>query len=64
MSIPDEIKSSFRHGTVLTRLMYVNGAVFLLIKLVEVIGVLSGSPGLATAVISNLAVPASISALH
>lgn len=63
MSILDEIKNSFRHGTVLTRLMYVNGAVFLLIKLTEVIGVLSGSPGLATAVISNLAVPASIGAL-
>jgi membrane associated rhomboid family serine protease len=63
MSIPDEIKSSFRHGTVLTRLMYVNGAVFLLIKIIEVIGVLTASPGLATAVISNLAVPASVSAL-
>ncbi len=63
MSIWDEIKGSFRHGTVMTRLMYVNGAVFLLIKIIEVIGVLSASPVLATTVISNLAVPASVGAL-
>jgi membrane associated rhomboid family serine protease len=63
MSIWDEIKGSFKHGTALTRLMYINGAVFLLIKIVEVIGVLSSSPGLAPAVISNLAVPASLSTL-
>ena len=63
MSIWDEIKGSFKHGTVLTRLMYVNGAVFLLIKIIEVIGVLSASPMLATTVISNLAVPASVGAL-
>ncbi len=63
MSIWDEIKGSFKHGTALTRLMYINGAVFLIIKIVEVIGVLSSSPGLAPAVISNLAVPASTGAL-
>ena len=63
MSIWDEIKGSFKHGTALTRLMYINGAVFLIIKIVEVIGVLSSSPGLAPAVISNLAVPASTDAL-
>lgn len=63
MGIWDEIKGSFKHGTVLTRLMYVNGAVFLFIKIIEVIGVLSSSPLLATTVISNLAVPASLGAL-
>jgi len=63
MSIWDEIKGSFKHGTALTRLMYINGAVFLFIKIIEVIGVLTSSPGLATAVISNLAVPASTAAL-
>ena len=63
MGIWDEIKASFRHGTALTRLMYINGAVFLAIKIIEVIGVLTASPGLAPAVISNLAVPASISTL-
>ncbi|NLE35090.1 MAG: rhomboid family intramembrane serine protease [Bacteroidales bacterium] len=63
MSIWDEIKGSFRHGTALTRLMYINGAIFLIIKVIEVIGVLSGSDSLAPAVISNLAVPASLGAL-
>ncbi|MCU0458353.1 MAG: rhomboid family intramembrane serine protease [Bacteroidales bacterium] len=63
MGIWDEIKGSFRHGTALTRLMYINGAVFLVIKIIEVIGVLTASPGLAPAVISNLAVPASLSVL-
>ncbi len=63
MGIWDEIKSSFRHGTTLTRLMYINGAVFIIIKITEVIGVLAGSTALASAVVSNLAVPASISAL-
>ncbi len=63
MNIWDEIKGSFKHGTALTRLMYINGAVFLIIKIIEVIGVLTASPGLAPAVISNLAVPASTTAL-
>ena len=63
MSIWDEIKGSFRRGTVVTRLIYLNAAVFLFIKIIEVIGVLSASPELAPAVISYLSVPASISAL-
>jgi len=63
MSILDEIKGSFSRGTALTRLIYINAAVFLLIKIIEVIGVLSASPALAPAVISYLSVPASLSAL-
>ncbi|MFZ2287196.1 MAG: rhomboid family intramembrane serine protease [Bacteroidales bacterium] len=63
MSIWDEIKNSFRHGTVLTRLLYLNTAVFILIKVIEVIGVLSASPALAPTVISYLSVPASAGAL-
>ena len=63
MSIWDEIKNSFRHGTVLTRLLYLNATVFILIKVIEVIGVLSASPALAPTVISFLSVPASIGAL-
>ncbi|MRR18597.1 rhomboid family intramembrane serine protease [bacterium] len=63
MSIWDEIKGSFRNGTALTRLMYVNGAIFILIKIIEVIGVLAASPSLAPAVISFLSVPASVGAL-
>jgi len=63
MSIWDDIKGSFRRGTALTRLIYVNAAIFLIIKLIEVIGVLSASPALAPAVISYLSVPASLSGL-
>ncbi|MCA1742278.1 MAG: rhomboid family intramembrane serine protease [Bacteroidales bacterium] len=63
MSIWDEIKNSFKSGTALTRLLYLNVAIFILIKIIEVIGVLSASPALAPTVISFLSVPASIDAL-
>ncbi len=63
MSIWDEIRGSFRHGTALTRLIYINATIFIIIKITEVIGVLSGSPALAPAVISFLSVPASPGAL-
>ena len=63
MSIWDEIKGSFKNGTALTRLMYINAAIFILIKIVEVIGVLAASPALAPTVISYLSVPASVGAL-
>jgi membrane associated rhomboid family serine protease len=63
MSIWDEIKGSFKHGSALTRLIYINAGIFLLIKIIEVIGVLSASPALAPTVISFLSVPASIGAL-
>jgi len=63
MNIWDEIKGSFRHGTTLTRLIYVNAIVFLVIKIIEVIGVLAAKPALTASVVSFLAVPASIDAL-
>jgi len=63
MSILDEIKHSFKSGTALTRLLYLNAAIFILIKIIEVVGVLSASPALAPTVISFLAVPASLEAL-
>lgn len=63
MSIWDEIKGSFKSGTALTRLMYINAAIFILIKIIEVIGVLAASPELAPTVISYLSVPASVGAL-
>lgn len=63
MSIWNEIKGSFKGGTALTRLIYINAAVFLFIKIIEVIGVLAASPALAPAVISYLSVPASLTAL-
>ena len=63
MGIWDEIKDSFKRGTSLTRLIYLNAFIFLIIKIIEVIGVLSGNAGLAPSVISFLAVPASVGAL-
>ncbi len=63
MGIWDEIKASFRHGTSLTRLIFVNAGIFLIIKILEMISVLASSPELATTAISYLAVPASVGAL-
>lgn len=63
MSIADDIRGSFRHGTALTRLIYINIAVFLIIKITEMIGVLSAQPAMADAIVSYLAVPASLDAL-
>ena len=42
MNIIDEIKESFKEGSVLTRLIYINLGVFLLIHLVEVMSFLTG----------------------
>jgi membrane associated rhomboid family serine protease len=63
MGIWDEIKDSFKRGTSLTRLIYLNAFIFLIIKTIEVIGVLSGNAALTPAVVSFLAVPASVGAL-
>jgi len=63
MGIWDEIKASFRHGTSLTRLIFINAGIFLIIKILEMISVLASSPELATTAISYLAVPASVGAL-
>lgn len=63
MGIWDEIKASFRHGTSLTRLIFINAGIFLIIKILEMISVLASNPELATTAISYLAVPASVGAL-
>lgn len=44
MDIWNDIKASFREGSVITRLIYVNLAVFLLFRLVQVFFFLSGRP--------------------
>ncbi len=44
MGIWDEIKASFRHGTSLTRLIFVNAGIFLIIKILEMISVLASRP--------------------
>lgn len=58
MSIWEEIKTTFKHGSNLTRLLYINGAVFLVVKIIEVIGVLASNPLLAGKFLGFLAVPA------
>jgi membrane associated rhomboid family serine protease len=63
MGIADDIKGSFRHGTALTRLLYINIAVFLVIKIIEMIGVLAAKPAMVDDIVSFLAVPASFDAL-
>ena len=42
MTIAEEIKSSFKHGSVLTRLIYVNIGVFLAVRIIYVIFYLAG----------------------
>ncbi len=64
MSVFDEIIESFKKGTVLTKLIYVNLAVFVAIKLLQVIFFLSGAGGtVAPVVIDIFAVPANLQAL-
>lgn len=64
MSIFEEIKESFKKGSSLTRLIYVNLAVFLIVKIFQVIlFLLNADPLSYSLVIRNLAVPADFSAL-
>jgi membrane associated rhomboid family serine protease len=57
MSIADEIKASFRQGSVLTRLIYLNLAVFILIQVVTIFSHLLGGSGFTRILITYLAVP-------
>lgn len=58
MSILSEIRDSFKNGSILTRLIYINIGVFLFIRIIQLIMVLSGhSPDTIGSVISFLAVP-------
>jgi membrane associated rhomboid family serine protease len=63
MSIWDEIKTTFRHGSNLTRLLYINGAVFLIVKVIEMIGVLASNQLFAEKFLGFLAIPAYLPAL-
>lgn len=63
MSVIDELKTSFKTGSVLTRLIYVNTGVFLVIKILEMLAVLTGYTTLASDVIAYLAIPASVDQL-
>jgi len=64
MSISQEIKDSFKYGSVLTKLIYYNIGIFLIIKLIQLIFVLSGSlPDVTTPILKYLMVPSNLSAL-
>jgi membrane associated rhomboid family serine protease len=63
MAIIDEIKESFKKGSVLTRLIYVNLAVFVAVKLIQVLFSCLISEKPAHLIIGWLAVPASFSEL-
>ncbi len=58
MGIADEIKRSFKNGTYLTRLIYINIAIWVIIRLLFVAYSLSGSDG--SQVLNWLALPASL----
>lgn len=61
MSIWEEIKSTFRHGSALTRLLYVNGGIFLVVKLLEMVSVIATkSTVYADTFLSWLSVPAAL----
>jgi membrane associated rhomboid family serine protease len=63
MGIWDDIKNTFRNGSSLTRLIYVNIAVFLTIMLASVFGFLLNNPLLSDKVLDLISVPASGRAL-
>ncbi len=63
MTVISELKEQFRKGTNLLKIIYINSAVFIIIAVLQIIAVLSNKPGIASAVVQALAVPASISSL-
>lgn len=60
MEIWDDIKRTFKEGSALTRLIYINLGVFLVIKLIGVLFFLSGKP---LPLVEWLSVPSDLSAL-
>jgi membrane associated rhomboid family serine protease len=63
MGIWDDIKKTFREGSNLTRLIYINIAVFILITLVAVIGFLLNNPVISDYALNLFAVPSSLKIL-
>jgi len=63
MTVFDNIKSSFRRGSSLTRLIYINASVFLLISLALIIGFLLNNQDIPSTLVDMLTVPASLKAL-
>jgi len=63
MSITDEIKESFRKGTILHKLIYLNLGLFLAVQIVRIILILSNAYDLFPGFINYLAVPANLEVL-
>jgi len=63
MGIWDDIKLTFRNGSNLTRLIYINIVVFVLITLVAVIGFLITNPEISEKALNLFSVPASLNTL-
>ena len=63
MGIWDEIKQTFRNGSNLTRLIYINIGVFVLITIIAGIGFLLNDQEVAVKALNIFSVPASLSAL-
>ncbi len=59
MGIWDDIKKTFRHGTNLTRLIYINIAVFIFIAIVSVFSFLLKRPDISETFLNIFSVPAS-----
>lgn len=63
MSIWDNIKRTFRRGSSLTRLIYINIAVFLFISIGSIVGYLLNNQSLSLNILNLFSVPSSIKAL-
>ena len=63
MGIWDEIKATFRNGNNLTRLIYINVALFLIITIIGIIGFLIVNPEISNQAIRLLSVPSSLRTL-
>ena len=63
MSIADEIKASFRSGSSLVKLIYINLAVFVIVNLVEVVYFLINRHGMYSNFLLQLALPADFGVL-
>lgn len=63
MGIWDDIKKTFKNGNNLTRLIYINIAVFILITITAIIGFLLTNPDISVKTLNLFSVPSSLKAL-
>jgi membrane associated rhomboid family serine protease len=63
MGISDQIRDTFKQGSTLIRLVYINAAVFLFIKIIQVLAFLFGFSGVSEVLLHWLAVPADLGTL-